>query len=151
MGKKAIAAGATAAVLALTAPFVAYHEGYIPHTYSDPVGVPTICYGHTATAATVVTRTRMECLQLLHGDLGDAVDTVNRCIHVPLAQGQAAALVSAAYNIGPKVVCGSTLQRKANAGQPFCAELSRWVYAKGRVLPGLVKRREAERAMCEGR
>jgi len=58
-------------------------------------------------------------------------------------------LQDAVYNIGPAVVCGSTLQRKANAGEPFCDELLRWDRADGKVLPGLVKRRQDEAALCK--
>ena len=52
-------------------------------------------------------------------------------------------------NVGVTNACGSTLMKKLNAGQPFCAELSKWVYAKNIKLPGLVSRRAAERHMCE--
>jgi lysozyme len=64
-----------------------------------------------------------------------------------------AASVSFAYNVGAQAFCGSTMARKLRAGDMpgACAELSRWVYAKGELLPGLVRRRAAERAMCEGR
>ncbi|HHG5564729.1 TPA: glycoside hydrolase family protein [Pseudomonas aeruginosa] len=41
--------------------------------------------------------------------------------------------------------------RKLNAGdvRGACAELSRWVYAGGKKLGGLVRRRAAERELCE--
>lgn len=47
--------------------------------------------------------------------------------------------------------CASTLARKANAGDMpgACAELSKWVFANKAKLPGLVKRRAAEREVCE--
>ena len=84
--------------------------------------------------------------------MAEANATVNRCIAVPMTVGQEAALTDAAYNIGPAIVCHSTLQRYANAGQwpQACAQLSRWVYAGSQQLPGLVKRRASERALCEG-
>jgi lysozyme len=58
--------------------------------------------------------------------------------------------VSFAYNVGGGNYCGSTLVRKLNAGDTAgaCNELTRWTRAKGIVLPGLVKRREAERQLC---
>ena len=57
----------------------------------------------------------------------------------------------AAFNVGNARFCSSTLARKANAGDMAgaCAELSRWTYAGGKPLPGLVKRRATERAICE--
>lgn len=143
-----------AAVVALCAPIVGYYEGYIPHTYADPIGIPTACYGHTGPDVTPGRRyTRAECNALLSGDLAIAYGHVKRCIHVPLKDYEAAAYTSAAFNAGPRVVCGSTLQRLANAGRmrEACRQLYRWVYAGGIKLRGLERRRAAEVAMCEGR
>jgi lysozyme len=145
--------GFAAAVLALATPLVAYVEGYVPRTYADPIGIPTICYGHTG--ADVIdgrTATRDECEALLHGDLAIALSAVQRCVVVRLAPHEAAALVSFTYNVGGKALCQSTLARKANAGakpSEWCAELDRWVYASGVRLAGLVKRRALERSLCE--
>jgi lysozyme len=75
---------------------------------------------------------------------------LDKCVKVPLARHEAAAVLSWSFNVGVGAACKSTLMRKLNAGQPFCAELSKWTYAGGRQLKGLVKRREQERAMCEG-
>ncbi len=74
------------------------------------------------------------------------------CRWLPLTDGQRAAFLSFAFNVGEGVLCKSTLVRKANAGdlQGACAELSRWTYAGGKQLPGLVQRRAVERQMCEG-
>jgi lysozyme len=141
-----------AAVLALAIPLVSAFEGYVPHTYADPVGIPTACYGHTGADVTPGrTYSDAECAALLRGDLGEAYEMVRECIHVPLTPGQAAALTSAAYNVGPSIVCGSTLGRMANAGKPareWCPQLRRWIYAHGVKFPGLVKRREAETQLC---
>lgn len=145
--------GFAAAVLALAAPLVMYVEGYVPRTYEDPVGIPTVCYGHTG--ADVIdgrTATREECDALLHGDLAIALSAVKRCVAVRLEPHEAAALVSFTYNVGGKALCESTLARKANAGAKpaeWCAELDRWVYSKGVRLAGLAKRRALERALCE--
>ena len=153
-GARAVGFGVTGAGLAALAAFVGYHEGYVPYTYADPVNIPTICYGHTGPDVTPGrTATRAECDALLQGDLAKAYDAVQRCIRVPMTDYQAAALTSATFNIGPKIVCDSTLGRLANAGRwaDACKALEKWVYASGRKLPGLVKRRAAERAMCEGK
>lgn len=145
--------GFAAAVLALAAPLVAYVEGYVPNTYADPIGIPTICYGHTGVDVVEGrTATRTECEALLHGDLAKALAAVQRCVVVPLAPHEAAALTSFAFNVGGKALCQSTLARKANAGAKpteWCAELDRWVYARGVQLAGLVKRRALERSLCE--
>lgn len=156
MATKGKAVGASlAAVLALACGPVAYHEGYVPHTYADPVGVPTICFGHTGPDVTPGrVETRETCAELLRGDLAHHYTMLLRCVRAELPPETWAALTSWTYNVGSRAACTSTLVRMANAGAApaeFCPQLDRWIYAGGRVWPGLVKRRAAERAMCEGR
>lgn len=152
MKNRAPIAAFAAVVIAATAVFVSPWEGREYEPYIDPVGILTVCDGHTG-GIKQRTYTDAECDALLRSDVGIAYKHVDRCITGQATQGQAVALTSATFNIGPQVVCGSTLQRKANAGDwaGACAELDRWVYAKGRKLKGLVRRRAAERALCEGR
>lgn len=141
-----------AGAAAIAAAVVMQHEGLRLVTYRDPVGVLTACYGHTGPDVRPGQRyTRAQCKQLLEADLARHAQAL-ACIRQPLTDGQKAAFVSFAYNVGAERFCGSTLVAKANAGDMAgaCAELSRWVYARGQRLPGLVKRRAAERAMCEG-
>lgn len=149
-----LGAGLVAAVLGIAAPLVAYHEGYIPHTYADPIGIPTACYGHTgADVVAGKTYTLGECEALLTGDLHATLAGLDRCIDADLKPNQWAALTSLAYNVGYPKVCRSTIVRMIAAGQPaatWCRQFARWVYAGGRVLPGLIKRRAAEQAMCLG-
>jgi len=85
--------------------------------------------------------------------MAEANEAVNRCLPMPKLPQIEAALTSATFNIGPRVVCGSTLQRKALANDwpGACAELARWNRAGGRVLRGLTLRRLDEQAVCEGR
>jgi lysozyme len=73
------------------------------------------------------------------------------CLPAELPVETRAAFISFAFNIGAAKFCGSTASRKARAGDlaGACAELSRWVYAGGKQLPGLVRRRAAERRLCE--
>lgn len=146
--------GGLAAVLVLAAPLVMKWEGVRYAPYRDAVGVLTVCYGHTGPDVQMgKTYTKAECDDLLRADMLEANGYVNACITSPMLSRQEAALTSAAYNIGPRVVCGSTLQRYANAGNwpAACAELSRWDKAAGRTYRGLTLRRADERAMCEGR
>lgn len=139
-------------VVAATVSLGGYFEGRKLTAYQDTGGVWTLCDGHTAGVKAGDTATPEQCQAWLQKEMGDALATVQRCITVPLNLGQLAAFTDAAYNLGPAVVCGSTLQRKANAGDVVgaCAELPRWVHAGGQVLPGLVARREAERKLCMG-
>ncbi|MBL4833640.1 MAG: lysozyme [Pseudomonas sp.] len=143
--KKSLVAGS----LAMAVSVVAYFEGISFPAYLDPVGIPTICYGHTATAKLGQTKTEAECQALLQQDLGAALDAVDK--HLPnIPPATRAALGSFVYNVGTGNFQSSTLLRKAKAGDLVgaCNELPRWVYAKGQKLNGLVRRREAERQLC---
>lgn len=150
--KQKLIAAIGAAAAALVAPLVAKHEGTVLRTYRDPIGIVTACTGHTGQELKIgQTFTREQCEDMLYKDLVQHADALG-CISQPLTDGQRAAFLSFAFNVGEGAFCGSTLVRKANAGDMdgACAELSRWTYAGGKQLPGLVRRRVAERAMCEG-
>jgi len=149
----AIGAGLTGTVVALATALIIQWEGRHVVPYHDPVGILTVCYGHTGPDVIAGKRyTLAECNALLQHDMAVAAAIVQRCLPMPKPDHVHAALVSATFNIGPRVVCGSTLQRKALAGDwpGACAQLERWKYAQGRVLRGLVLRRADERALCEG-
>ncbi len=148
--EKLIAAIGTGAV-ALAVPLVAKYEGTVLRSYRDPVGIVTACTGHTGPELKIgQTYTRQQCEDMLYKDLAKHADAL-ACVSQPLTDGQRAAFVSFAFNVGEGAFCGSTLVRKANAGDidGACAELSRWTYAGGKQLPGLIKRRAAERQLCE--
>lgn len=143
--RRALIAGS----LAASASIVAYFEGERLTTYLDPVGIPTICYGHTGTAVMGQTKTLGQCRDLLSEDLGWAMAEVDK--HLPDAPPMVrAAFGSFTYNVGVGAFRSSTLLRKAKAGdlQGACNELPRWKHAGGRVLPGLVTRRATERELC---
>uniref|UniRef100_A0A193SBP3 Lysozyme n=1 Tax=biofilter metagenome TaxID=1070537 RepID=A0A193SBP3_9ZZZZ len=126
-------------------------EGTVLKTYRDPIGVLTSCMGHTGPELQMGQRwTPEQCQQQLADDLVKHADAL-QCITKPLTDGQKAAFVSFAFNVGVPKFCSSTLARKANAGDMAgaCAELSRWTYAGGKELPGLVNRRQIERKVCE--
>lgn len=72
--------------------------------------------------------------------------TVERLVSVPLTDNEFSALVSFEYNTG--ALAGSTLLRKLNAGEPaleVAEEFRKWIFAGGRVMNGLIRRRSAER------
>ena len=141
--------GAGAAALAV--PLVQHFEGTVFSTYRDPVGIITACTGHTGSELKMgQTYTREQCEEMLYKDLAKHADALS-CVRVPLTDGQRAAFLSFAFNVGDDAFCRSTLVRKANVGDinGACAELSRWTYASGKQLPGLVRRRAAERQLCE--
>lgn len=142
----------TALALAIATWFVAPWEGLRRTVYRDIVGIPTVCYGHTGSSVVMgqPVRTPEECKALLTGDLQTAYAAVQRCITHPLYPEQAAAFTSLVFNAGPRAVCGSTLQREANAGRVVqaCGQILRWVYAGGQKVQGLVNRRQAEYRLC---
>lgn len=151
--KTRIRAIVAAGALSIAAPVVMMFEGTANETYLDAVGIPTICYGHTATAEPGMTATDAECAQLLQTDMRMALSGIAACVDGELQPNQWAALTSWTYNVGPGAACRSTLVRQINAGAPaevWCEQLRRWTYAGGRQLVGLVRRREAERALCLG-
>uniref|UniRef100_A0A6M3M573 Putative glycoside hydrolase n=1 Tax=viral metagenome TaxID=1070528 RepID=A0A6M3M573_9ZZZZ len=142
-----------AGAVALAIPLIVHFEGYVPWVHRDPIGRLAACYGHDDQTMTLGKRfTAAECQAMLDEDLLKHTAALD-CVKVPMTDGQKAAFLSFSFNVGNGAFCGSTLVRKANAGDMpgACAELSRWVFASGKELPGLVRRRAAERDMCEGR
>lgn len=158
MNRPRVLGGTLAAVLAAAAPCTAYFEGVIPHTYADPIGVPTACVGETGPHIRMgQTYTVDECMSMFDKRLQLEWSRIEPCIAVDVTVPQAAAILSWEYNVGAHAACSSTLVRMLNAGAPpevWCAQLSRWTKATkfgvSVELPGLVKRRAAERAMCLG-
>lgn len=129
------------------------HEGTVPTVYLDPVGIPTVCVGHTETVTRADVGKDMGalCAQLLTDDSRIAQTGVQALVKTPITQEQYDALVSFTFNVGRGALASSTLLRRLNAGDCWGAasEFSRWTKARGRELRGLVKRRAAERAAFE--
>jgi lysozyme len=147
--KALVGAAATAALLS----YVPQFEGTILRGYKDPIGIVTACTGHTKTAVLGRPYTKAECEDLLVTDLIAHAEGVKKCITAPLTSYQLAASVSFAFNVGVSKFCKSGIARKFNAQNysGACEDFTKWVYAGGKVLPGLVKRREIEKDMCDGK
>lgn len=154
--RKLLAAGGAGAV-AIAGVLVAHFEpGKMRgRPYIDPVGVLTVCDGHTGPDIDPSRiYTDAQCDAWREADLSIADAAVRRLITVPLNDWQRAALIDFTYNLGAGNLAASTMRRKFNARDYAggCAELNRWV--KGRqggvlvTLPGLVKRREADTWVC---
>lgn len=126
-------------------------EGLRTEAYLDAVGVPTICYGSTKNVALGQKVDKAYCDSLLKNETGHFGRQVLALVKVPVNQNQYDALVSFAYNVGIGNFAKSTLLKKLNRGEYDAAakEFDRWVFAKGRKLPGLVKRRAAERELFQ--
>jgi len=151
MLNKRIAGYTLAATISIATAVVASFEGLRTTAYLDPIGIPTICYGHTATAKIGDSKTPAECKEQLSKDLLIAIQDVESRVKVDMTVERRAALVSFVYNVGGTKFGSSTLLKKLNGGdfRGACDELSKWVYAGGVKLKGLVARRAEERALCE--
>jgi len=151
------ASGCTApAANAATVALVKEFEGFVASPEPDPIGLPTVGYGHlcqTNGCAEVpysFPMTESQASALLNTDL----KTPEACIYkdivnaVVLNDNQYGALVSWAFNEGCGAAGDSTLVRRLNNGEDpntvAAEELPKWVYAGGQILPGLVRRRATE-------
>ena len=127
-------------------------EGFSSSVYLCPAGYPTIGYGHVVLPGeTFGEITTHEGEALLARDLPRYERAVCRLIELPLSDPCFDALVSFTFNLGEGALAASTLRRLVNAGRACEAapQFDRWVFAAGRKLPGLVRRRAAERALWE--
>lgn len=153
-GKKTLAGVVGAAAAATLIAIVPHWEGVVLTAAPDPVGIITACMGDTHDVHAGEKFTLAECDIRLENRLTSTAQEIDAC--TPLAKmtpGQRVAFVDFAYNAGSGKYCSSTMAKYVKAGDypAACAQLSRWVYAGGSVLPGLVKRRAWERATCEGK
>ena len=129
------------------------YEGCKLKAYRCPANVCTIGYGHTSAAGNPVvtdgmTITQKQCDDILRSDLVKYETAVHNMVQQPLSQHQFDVLVDFAYNAGIGNLKSSTLLKKVNAAKfdEVPAELMKWTKGGGKVLPGLVKRRQAESA-----
>lgn len=129
-------------------------EGLRLRAYLCPADVPTIGYGTTVYPDGRRIRvgdeiTQQQAEDYLRNDLRVFEREVERMVRVPVNENQFSALVSFAYNTGSSALQKSTLLRLLNAHNYAGAaeQFARWTYAGGKSLPGLVRRRAAERAL----
>lgn len=125
------------------------YEGLRLTAYRCPAGILTIGYGHTGPDVTPgKTITQAQADSLLDKDIERFERQLNATIGtVNLRQCQYDALLSFAYNVGISNLSSSTLLRKvkSNPDNPAIRdEFARWIYTKGKPLPGLVRRRKWE-------
>jgi lysozyme len=140
------AAGTLAALMAFTQPF----EGMAYQAYQHRGDVPTICAGHTAGVHLGDVAGHAECLQYLAEDEAAALKEVDRDINTPISDFQRIAFADFVFNDGAGNFRRSSMLRLANDGDIVgaCNALLKWDRASGHVLPGLVRRRQAERDLC---
>ena len=127
-------------------------EGLRLDSYLDPVGVWTIGYGTTSGIRGGMHITQSQAESYLKQDLDRFEQAVKSAVKVSLNSDQFSALVSFAYNVGEGALDSSTLLRKLNQGdyQGAASEFARWNKGDGVELPGLTRRRSAEKALFLG-
>lgn len=124
-------------------------EGCVLVAYKDQRGVWTIGYGHTAgvKAGDVITQGQAEAF--LSQDLGRVERSMSTLLPFDATANQVTACTSLAFNIGLGAFGSSTLLRKFNAGDiaGTVDEFLKWDHVDGGVNAGLLRRRQAERAL----
>ncbi|MEO0434669.1 MAG: lysozyme [Cyanobacteria bacterium J06656_5] len=127
-------------------------EGLRLKAYQDAVGVWTIGYGTTRGVKPGQEITEAQAEALIKTDLTRFERDVSQAVRISINDNQFAALVSFTYNVGSGAMRSSTLLRKLNRRDINGAanEFPRWNRAGGRILAGLTRRRNAERALFLG-
>ena len=129
-------------------------EGLRLNAYLCPAGVWTIGYGHTSAAGEPAVKPSMkisaqDAADILVQDLVKYEAAVSKALTRNPNDNQFSAMVSLCYNIGPGAFASSTVVRRFNAGllQEAADAFRMWNKGGGKVLPGLVRRRDEERAL----
>ena len=153
-----VAAGGFAAlVVSAVVPFTKDWEGMDLVAHRDTVGTGhplTYCFGQTAEFGRVKVGehfTPAQCDAKLRQSLPLYLKPLQACIKRNVPVKVMAAALDAAYNAGSSAVCKSPMVAHINAGSltAACAAFNGWyIHASGRVVQGLINRREAEKNLC---
>jgi len=138
------------AAIEIAKKFLVEHEGCRLDRYEDSAGIWTIGVGHVIQNGETVTSIAYDdAMNLLERDMAQAIECVDQYVDVPLTDNESAALVSLVFNIGCKAFAGSTLLTLLNNGNYNAADaqFSRWTFAGGVPVKGLMNRRLAEREL----
>jgi lysozyme len=125
-------------------------EGDVLDAYQDGNKVWTNGFGNThGVTATTPRITQAQAIVDLKRNLLSAENDILSLVKVSLNQNMYDALVSFDYNIGPGHLKQSTTLRKLNSGDYYGAAdaMLMWNEVAGKVSPGLLRRREAEKAL----
>lgn len=149
--RRALAATVGALAAAALLAFTPAQEGRSLKTYRDIGGVLTYCDGATENAQAGKAYTPAECDAQLDRDLERHAAAIQPCLPWDrLSDGQKVAFVDAAFNIGTAAFCGSSMARRAKAGDMAgaCDALLLWDRVGGKEVLGLLRRRQRERELC---
>ena len=128
-------------------------EGCELESYLCPADVWTIGYGTTKNVIEGMRITENQAEELLKKDLETFEEEIEHLVEVPLSQCQFDSLVAWTYNLGATNLKNSTLLKVLNRAEhdEVPIQIKRWNKANGEVLKGLVRRREAEALLYEGK
>ena len=128
-------------------------EGCELESYHCSASVLTIGYGHTKGVSDGDTCTQEEADKMLAEDLEEFEGYVDKYVEVDLSQNQRDAIIAWTFNLGPRNLKSSTMLKELNAGNyaKVPSEMRRWNKAGGQTLEGLIRRREAESLLFEGK
>ena len=126
-------------------------EGCETTAYQDSVGVWTIGFGHTKGVEEGQTCSIEDAESMLADEMDEYEGYINNMVKVDLQQHEFDALVAWVYNLGPTNLGESTMLKVLNGGQfdRVPEEMNRWTRAGGKILEGLVRRRQAESLMFQ--
>lgn len=144
-------AAKTGAAIALCLPLLMQSEGNRLTTYLDPVGIPTVCAGLTGPDIKLGQKfTPEQCAMMTRARLDKEAAAIAKCLPPTLPTPMFAAFLDLSHNIGMAGFCKSQSAAKARAGdlKGACAAVMGWC-KECSLLPGILTRRKAERALCE--
>jgi lysozyme len=150
-----------AAAVLVAAPLAATYEGYRGRAYYDPAHILTVCYGETENVDPSKIYSKDECVVKLRKRMSeDYAPRLAKCMPELINEKRVkvfGALLDASYNAGWSAVCKSRMAQSIHAGRwaDACIGFNGWfVTARDRksgkriALPGLVRRRQSEAALC---
>jgi lysozyme len=138
-----------AAGIALASTLLVGFEGVRTVAYYDPVGIPTVCMGETKGVKIGDVYTLDQCKAIANGRVEEFAAGVEKALKVKVSDKTFASFVSFSYNLGLNVFTNK-IAPLANAGDMIgaCKRMGLYTMAHGITLPGLVKRRQEEVALC---
>ena len=128
-------------------------EGCELKAYRCAANVLTIGYGSTKGVTEDMEITKEEAESILKEEMHEYEGYVNDMVKVPLKQNQFDSIVSWVFNLGSTNLSSSTLLKKLNNSEydEVPSQIKRWNKAGGKVLDGLIRRREAEALLFKGK
>jgi len=132
---------------------IKHFEQLFLEAYKCPAGVWTIGWGSIKNVHEGMVITEEAAIARLKEDVKDAENGVNRYVKVDLNQDQFDAIVSWTFNLGSGNLSSSTMLKRINAKEwhDVPHQIKRWNKAAGKVLKGLVRRRNAEALLWQGK